>query len=157
MRPLLPFLAWDHAEWPLCKNYTKYKRFENERQISPYIPEILHPPHQFALSFFNVCLFLRETGRQSERGRGRDRETQNLKQAPGSEPSAQSPTRGSNPRTMRSRPEPKLDAQPPEPPRCPSFLSLLWSFRSLFVERLETFNYHRQSTGFHVVDFSHLL
>ena len=34
----------------------------------------------------------------------RERETQNQKQAPGSEPSAQSPTRGSNPRTARSWP-----------------------------------------------------
>ena len=32
----------------------------------------------------------------------RERETQNLKQAPGSELSAQSPTRGLNSRTMRS-------------------------------------------------------
>ena len=49
---------------------------------------------------------------------GRERETQNLKQAPGSELSTQSPTRGSNPRAVRSRPEPKSDAQPTEPPRC---------------------------------------
>ena len=32
----------------------------------------------------------------------RERETQNVKQAPGSELSAQSPTRGSNAQTMRS-------------------------------------------------------
>ena len=48
--------------------------------------------------------------------RGTEREThththtQNLKQAPGSELSAQSPMRSSNLLTMRSRPEPKLDA-----------------------------------------------
>ena len=42
------------------------------------------------------------------RGRAeRERETQNLKQAPGSELLAQSPTRGSNSRTARSSPEPK--------------------------------------------------
>ena len=53
-------------------------------------------------------------------GKGqRERETQNRKQAPGSEPSAQSPTRGSNPWTTRSQPEPKSDAQPTEPPRRP--------------------------------------
>ena len=40
----------------------------------------------------------------------REQETQSLKQAPGSEPSAQSLTRGSNPRAVRSRAEPKLDA-----------------------------------------------
>ena len=49
----------------------------------------------------------------------RERETQNPKQAPGSELSAQSPTRGSNSRTARSWPEPKSDAQPTEPPRRP--------------------------------------
>ena len=48
-----------------------------------------------------------------------ERETQNLKQAPGSELSAQSLTRGSNSRTVRSWPEPKSDTQPTEPPRRP--------------------------------------
>ena len=43
---------------------------------------------------FNVSLFLRES--VSREGAERERETQNRKQAPGSEPSAQSPTRGSN-------------------------------------------------------------
>ena len=43
----------------------------------------------------------------------------NPKQAPGSELSAQSLTRGSNPQTARSRPEPKSDAQLTEPPRHP--------------------------------------
>ena len=41
--------------------------------------------------------------------RERERETQNPKQAPGSELSAQSPTRGSNPQTARSWPELKSD------------------------------------------------
>ena len=40
----------------------------------------------------------------------RERETQNLKQAPGSELSAQRLTWGSNSGTMRSRPVLKLDA-----------------------------------------------
>ena len=50
----------------------------------------------------------------------RERETRNLKQTPGSELSAQSLTWGSNPRTVRSRPEPKSDAPPTEPLGCPS-------------------------------------
>ena len=64
------------------------------------------------LNFFFKHLFIFET----ERDRAwtgeeqRERETQNLKQAPGSELSAQSPTRGSNSRTVRSWPEPKSDA-----------------------------------------------
>ena len=42
----------------------------------------------FVCSFKVLFIFDRET--QRERGRGREQETQNLKQAPGSEPSAQS-------------------------------------------------------------------
>ena len=53
----------------------------------------------------------------------------NSKQAPGSELSAQSLTRGPNSQTTRSRPEPKSDAQPTEPPRRPlnSAFSSYWS------------------------------
>ena len=50
--------------------------------------------------FFNVYLFLTEM--EHEQGRGRERDTQNPKQAPGSELSAQSLTRGSNSWTARS-------------------------------------------------------
>ena len=59
---------------------------------------------------FNVHLFLRQRETENEQGRVRERETQNLKQAPGSELSAQSLTWGSNSRTARSRPEPKSAA-----------------------------------------------
>ena len=51
---------------------------------------------------------------------GKERETQNLKPAPGSKLSAQSPTWGSNSPTVRSWPEPKSEAQPTEPPRRPN-------------------------------------
>ena len=55
----------------------------------------------FLIMFLMFIYFLRET--EYEQGRGkRERETQNRKQAPGSEPSAQNPTWGSNPRTVRS-------------------------------------------------------
>ena len=49
-------------------------------------------------------MFIFERERERERvGEGqRDRESQNLKQAPGSALSAQSPMWGSNPRTVRS-------------------------------------------------------
>ena len=47
-------------------------------------------------------LFLRQGETEHELGRVRERETQNLKQAPGSELSAQSRTQGSNSRTERS-------------------------------------------------------
>ena len=58
----------------------------------------------FSFFFFKVYLFLgqRETAWMGEGQR--ERETQNRKQAPGSEPSAQSPTWGSNSRTARSWP-----------------------------------------------------
>ena len=46
-------------------------------------------------------IFETETEHEQEEGQ-RDRETQNPKQAPGSELSAQSPMRGLNPRTVRS-------------------------------------------------------
>ena len=53
---------------------------------------------------FNVYLFLseRERHRVQVGEGGAERETQNLRQAAGSEPSAQSLTRGSNPQTMKS-------------------------------------------------------
>ena len=43
----------------------------------------------------------RERERENKWGRGRERDTQNPKQAPGSELSAQSPMLGSNPPTVR--------------------------------------------------------
>ena len=78
----------------------------------------------FFFNFFKFYLFLRERAWVGER-QG-ERETQNLKQAPGAELSAQSPMRGSNSQTVRSRPEPKSDTQPTEPPRRPCFLELFF-------------------------------
>ena len=50
-----------------------------------------------------IYFFREETETDHEQGRGRQRgETQNPKQAPGSELSAQSPTQGLNSQTMRS-------------------------------------------------------
>ena len=52
-------------------------------------------------TYFNIYVFSRgETER--ELGRGRERKTQDRKQAPGSELSAQSPMRGLNSKTARS-------------------------------------------------------
>ena len=48
----------------------------------------------FLVFFFNVYLFLRQRDTEHERGRVSERETQNLKQAPGSELSAQGPDAG---------------------------------------------------------------
>ena len=69
--------------------------------------------------FFYVYLILRDWDRTHVGEGQRERETENLKQAPGSELSAQRPTPGSNPRTMRSWPEPKLAAYSTEPSRRP--------------------------------------
>ena len=54
---------------------------------------------KFFLIFLNVYLFLRERDRETEceQRRSREKEIQNLKQAPDSELSAQSPMQGSNP------------------------------------------------------------
>ena len=54
----------------------------------------------FKMFFFNIYSFLRDI--EHEWGRGRERETQNPRQAPGSEPSAQSPTWGLNSQTASS-------------------------------------------------------
>ena len=51
----------------------------------------------------------RERQSTSRGGAERERETQNLKQAPGFELLAQSLMQGLNPRTVRSWPEPKSD------------------------------------------------
>ena len=86
--------------------------------LTSYLTSHLALFHFFFLNFLK-CLFIleRETGQV---GQGqRERESQNRKQAPGSELSAQSWMRGSNSQAMRSRPEPKLDAQLTEPPRHP--------------------------------------
>ena len=55
-----------------------------------------------AIFFFLNVLFTFETETEREQGRGRERETQTPKQGPGSEPSTQSPTWGSDPRATRS-------------------------------------------------------
>ena len=73
-----------------------------------------------------MCIYFREWETESARGEGQNEgETQNLKQAPGSELSAQSPMRGLNSQTVRSWPEPKLGAQPTEPPGCPRMCDYL--------------------------------
>ena len=68
------------------------------------------------------------SGVEAERGK----ERQNPKQAPGSELSAQSPTRGSNSRAVRSWPEWKSSAGPTEPPRCPNSIFNFWGTSILF-------------------------
>ena len=59
----------------------------------------------------------------------KERETQNPKQVPGSELSAQNPTWGSNSLTARSRPEPKSDTQLTEPPRRPQNIFITVSYK----------------------------
>ena len=82
-----------------------------ETSVKPGIQSIISTNHfKKFLNLFNVYLFLREreservSGGGAEREREKDRQTdrQNLKQAPGSELSAQSPTQGSNPQMVRS-------------------------------------------------------
>ena len=57
-------------------------------------------PRQIRFFFFSTFIyFLGQRETEHERGRGRERGRHNRKQAPGSEPSAQSLTQGSNSRT----------------------------------------------------------
>ena len=63
-------------------------------------------PYIWYFLFFNFLMFIYFGEREREEGK-RERKTQNLKQAPGSELSAYSRTWGSNAPTMRSLPEPK--------------------------------------------------
>ena len=53
-------------------------------------------------NFFNVYSFLRDGDRAQSREGQKEKETQNLKQSPGSKLSAQSLTWGWNPGTVRS-------------------------------------------------------
>ena len=70
--------------------------------------------------------------RETESEQQKEKETQNPKQAPGSEQSAQSLTGGSNLQTVRSWPELKSDAQLTEPPKHPGKKTLLTLFQTLF-------------------------
>ena len=56
----------------------------------------------FTPNFIFCVYFIFEKEREQAGEGKRERESQNLKQAPGSELSAQSPTRGSNSQTVRS-------------------------------------------------------
>ena len=80
----------------------------------------------FDFFFLSVLIYFkrqreRERERESEQRRGRKRGRERESQA-GSTPSAQSQTRGSNSRTVRSRPEPYL-TEPPRHP-CLSFYNM---------------------------------
>ena len=90
----------------------------------------------FLKKIFNIDLFFRERDR-AWAGEGRERGTQNLKQASGSELSAQSLTWGSNPRAGRSWPEPESVAELTDPPRCPTPVSFLmfqrWAYFTLKI------------------------
>ena len=84
------------------------------------VADFLFPRGIYFLKIFCNVLFIFKTETEHEWVWGRERGRQNLKQTPGSELSAQSPTRGSNSRVVRSWPEPKSDAQPTESPRYPT-------------------------------------
>ena len=68
--------------------------------VSEYVED--KRPTLFFSIFFNLYLFLRERDRVQAGEKQGKKETQNLKQAPGSELSAQNPTQGLNSQTLRS-------------------------------------------------------
>ena len=96
----------------------------------------------FPVFFFSFFFYFWETERgRAQFGEGqRENETQNLKQALGSELSAQSPTWGLNPQIMRSWPELKSDAQATEPPRHPYIFPVFKAglFSYYWVRRQDT-------------------
>ena len=98
--------------------------------FGPYTPKL----HVRKYYFFKCLLVLRERQSMNKGGAESERETQNPKRAPGSERSAQSPSRGSNSRTVRSRPEPKSDTQPTEPPERLELL-IVWNANELKCKR----------------------
>ena len=102
--------------------------------------------HVVQISFFKKIfkfIYFWETERDREWAWDgqRERQTQNLKQTPGSKRSAQRLMRGLNPRTVRSWPEPKsTNAQPTEPPRRPVQVSLNWVIITHFPPRVLCFS-----------------
>ena len=74
-----------------------------EKKIKKKTRTYLNKHVELKKIFFYFYLFLRDRERQRMRGEGQGaRETQNPKQAPGSELSVQSPTRGLDPRAVKS-------------------------------------------------------
>ena len=74
---------------------------------------VCYTTKNYLFIYFNFLMFIFEREREREtevQGGEEQRGKGNLKQVPGSELSAQSPTQGSNSRTGRSRPEPTSDA-----------------------------------------------
>ena len=92
-----------NLEEKACLNEEKAKGNENIKKWDGLgAPGWLRAARLRVPHFFNVYLCLTQIETEHEWGRGRERETQNLKQAPGSELSAQSQTLGLNSQTERS-------------------------------------------------------
>ena len=101
---------------------------------------IIYTHTHFSKKFFNVYFWERE--RQTVQVK-RERETQNLKQAPDSELSAHSLTWGSSSRSMRSWSGPRSDTQLTEPPRCPSNTHILHTSNTqYFLMQKQAFIYY---------------
>ena len=89
------------------------------------------------LFFLRFYFYFWERERDRVRaGEGQREREQNPKQAPGSELSVQNPTWGLNPRTARSWPEPKSDAQLTEPPGCSYFCFVACHFGVITIKLL---------------------
>ena len=121
--------CWHRAQRGACT----HKLWDHDLSWSPSLNQLSHPGAPQIFLFLNdlkkiflMFIFERERDRMWVWEVQWERETQNLKHTPGSELSAQSLMQGSNPRTARSWPELKSDAQPTEPPRCP------WQLKTLY-------------------------
>ena len=99
-----------HEEILTARGDQEYKTFGRK----PYLKSVIFAESVFEPKdqnpFLKRCLLIFEKETEREHGRGRERGRHNLKQALGSELSAQSWMRASNSQTTRSCPEPKSDA-----------------------------------------------
>ena len=110
--PSAQSLTWGSNSWT-ARSWPGWSRTLN-RLRHPGAPgsSYLKDNEYFILFYFfkNVFVFERERQSASRGGAEGERHTQNQKKDPASELSAQGPTQGSNPRTMRLWPELKPDA-----------------------------------------------
>ena len=95
------------------KNYSMFKEHQVSGRSFSFLCFVL-------FCFVFTFIYFWETETEHKWGEGqREKETQNPKQVPGSEISAQSLMWDSNPQMVRPWPQQKLDALLTEPPRCP--------------------------------------
>ena len=111
-----PFLL---SPLPSCQTLSTFPLYTSKHFPSESLSHLIPSCHLFLREPKLTWIVLKEQLIKEQFIYSLETESQREKQAPLREPDA-----GLDPRTPRSHPEPKADAQPPEPPRCPC---ILWS------------------------------